>query len=118
MGWEVRLTESSAKAMTYAVRTRICHFRSAPEILAKFEPLDELLEALYPVVGEEVIEVPYSLLNELLDVMILALHTMPKRSYRAPPGTGNQRGRLNAQKIALVKHLASDAVTRLSVVAP
>lgn len=116
MGWKVRLTEPSANAMTYAARTRQDHQVAEQPNPKHYEDIEQLVDGMYPIVGEETIYVPHTHLDALLDTMILALFTMPMRSPSDPIGSGSQRAKLNAQKLKLTKHLASDAVTRLSTV--
>jgi hypothetical protein len=113
MSYEVKLSDRSFEAMIYAARTRM--ERGHGEI-AKYERIAARLDRAYPLVGVETIRFPHTHLNELLDVMILALLSMNKTigGYYTLSEPCKQRRSLANQKRELVKYLESDAITRLA----
>lgn len=116
-GYQIKLGDLAFEAMIYAARRRVEQMERSPEP----EPKDQyaLVEArinrAYPVVGVETIRFPHTHLTALLDVMGLAVHTMPKsEGVRQPWTSCSQRHSLMVQKRALVNYLTSDVVTRMA----
>jgi hypothetical protein len=119
-GYKLELGDRAFAAMIYAVKNRVRPLArtdpSPPDAayIANYDLIQNRLERAYPLVGVETIRFPYGTLEALLDVMILALHTMPKNEG-APRWTScPQRARFNAQKRKLQAHLRADVVTRMA----
>jgi hypothetical protein len=121
-GYKLDFDDKIFDSMLYAVRTRVGPLAKGVQISAeyidKYTLIEQRIDRAYPVIGVEAIRFPHTHLNQLLDVMILALHSMnknnPRGVYGSPGYTCASRRSLNTQKLTLVKFLASDVVTRMA----
>ena len=118
-GYPIKLQDRSFESMIYAARSRMQHIQISDHpshaiYVAEYELIEDRINRAYPIIGVETVRFPHTHLNALLDVMILAIHSMPNMTGDRFVTTCAHKRALMKQKRALIKHQASDVVTRMA----